>query len=136
MYIQGRVRIQKNIILLKNKFCIYLILIVDHRFLSFKREKKWPTNELLHLHLLLLQTTGVDFLQKSKIYTILWKCPNNHVTANLFRVSNLSNFKSVMADIDKLFRKKLWIKCCVCKIFTTCTEITFLASLGVSFGLD
>ena len=43
MYIQGRVRIQKNIILLKNKFCIYLILIVDHRFLSFKREK----NDLL-----------------------------------------------------------------------------------------
>ena len=37
----------------------------------FKREKKRPTNKFLHLHLLLLQTAGGDFVKKSKIYSIL-----------------------------------------------------------------
>ena len=32
---------------------------------SFKEKRKWPTNELLHLDLLLLQTTGVDFVKKA-----------------------------------------------------------------------
>ena len=83
----------------------HLLQIYITDFSSLKVKRKWPTNELLHLHLLLLQTTGVDFVKKKQNLHYLMKVPNNHITASLFRVSNSSNFKSIMANIDNSLRQ-------------------------------
>ena len=53
----------------------------------------------------ILQTTGVDFVKKKAKFTLFDEGPNNHITASLFRVSNSSNFKSIMANIDNSLRQ-------------------------------